>query len=293
MRKTLLFLFLLGTQSLFAQDDLMDLLNEETQDEARFEYAQATFKSTRIVNQQSVENVAKNELMFVIQHRFGLINEGIYTLYGLDESTIRFGLDYGINDRVMVGLGRSSFQKTYDGSIKIKLARQVKGTKTFPVSISYFGNASISTLRPAEGEPSLSNRQRMAYVNQLLIGRKISSKLSLQINPSMVHRNLVEEGQENDIWALGFGGRFKLSQRVSLNADYVYQFNNPEKGTLYYDMFALGLDIETGGHVFSLHITNSKGMMERYFIAETTGDIANGDLYFGFNINRTFHLGKN
>jgi len=132
----------------------------------------------------------------------------------------------------------------------------------------------------------------MAYVNQLLIGRKISPKLSLQLNPSMVHRNLVEDGQENDIWALGFGGRFKLSQRVSLNADYVYQFNNPEKGTLYYDMFALGLDIETGGHVFSLHITNSKGMMERYFIAETTGDISNGDLYFGFNINRTFHLGK-
>ena len=127
MRKTLLLLFLLLSQSLLAQDDLMDLLDEETQDEAPLEYAYATFKSTRIVNQQSVENVAKNELMFVIQHRFGLINDGIYTLYGLDESTIRFGLDYGINDRVMVGVGRSSFQKTYDGSIKIKLARQVKG----------------------------------------------------------------------------------------------------------------------------------------------------------------------
>lgn len=270
------------------------MLEEETQDEVQLEYAYATFKSTRIVNTQSIENVPKKDLLFVIQHRFGRINGGIYEFFGLDYSTIRFGLDYGISDRITVGIGRSSFQKTYDGSLKIKLARQVKGQKNFPVGISLFSQASLITLRVAEGDPDPTTQQRMAYVNELLIARKFTPSFSFQLTPAWVHRNLVmDEEQPNDIYALGAGGRLKISQRVSVNLDYMYQFNNPQKGSIYYDMVALGFDIETGGHVFSLHITNSHGMLDRYFIAETTGDISNGDLYFGFNINRVFHLGKN
>ncbi len=286
----LLFLFPLLS---FSQEDLLGMLEEESEKTAEPEYAYATFKATRIVNTQSIENVPKKDLLFVIQHRFGRINEGIYDLFGLDYSTIRFGFDYGITDRVTVGIGRSSYQKTYDGTLKLKLARQVKGAKNFPLSISWFFQASLVTLRTEEGEPEISTQQRMAYVNQILIARKFSPKFSFQLSPALVHRNLVmDEEQPNDIWALGAGGRFKLSQRVSLNVDYVYQFNNPQKGSVYYDMLAVGFDIETGGHVFSLHITNSHGMLDRYFIAETTGDITNGDLYFGFNINRVFHLGK-
>jgi Membrane bound beta barrel domain (DUF5777) len=267
-------------------------LEEETNDEVKIEYAYATFKATRIVNSQSIENVPKKDLLFVIQHRFGNINDGIYEFFGLDNPTIRFGLDYGINDRITIGVGRSSFQKTYDGYLKVKLTRQVKGEKNFPLGISFFSSASYLSLKPFESEGGLNTSQRMAYVNELLFARKFSSKFSFQLTPALVHRNYVTAPQPNDIWALGAGGRIKLTQRVSLNLDYVYQFNNPDKGTIYYDMISVGFDIETGGHVFSLHVTNSDGMTERYFIAETTGDILNGDLFFGFNISRVFHIGK-
>lgn len=273
-----------------AQDDLLQLLEEETADEETIDYTFATFKATRIINGQSVEMTSGGVLSFIIQHRFGKISDGIEEFFGLDQATIRFGLEYGISDRLNVAIGRNSFQKTYDGYLKFKLLRQSTGAKNFPFSMVLFSNIAINSSDFPEPDRKNYFTSRLSFTHQLLIARKFSKSFSLQLSPTLVHRNLVETNEEeNDIPALGIGGRMKLSSRVSLNAEYFYQFSeiNREKT---FDSFSVGLDIETGGHVFQLHFTNSKGMIERYFITETNEDFFKGDIFFGFNINRVFTI---
>ncbi|MDH3710579.1 MAG: DUF5777 family beta-barrel protein [Cyclobacteriaceae bacterium] len=274
----------------WAQDDLLQLLEEETANEETIDYTFATFKATRIINGQSVEMTSGGVLSFIIQHRFGKISDGIEEFFGLDQATIRFGLEYGISDRLNVAIGRSSFQKTYDGYLKFKLLRQSAGAKNFPFSMVLFSNIAINSSDFPEPDRKNYFTSRLSFTHQILIARKFSKSFSMQISPTLVHRNLVETNEEeNDIPALGIGGRIKLSSRVSLNAEYYYQFSeiNREKT---FDSFSVGLDIETGGHVFQLHFTNSKGMIERYFISETNEDFFKGDIFFGFNINRVFTI---
>jgi len=130
--------------SLQAQDDLFDLFADE---EPVTEYAYASFKAGRVVYGQSVDNPAEGNLIFLIQHNFGSLNLGAYELFGLDQATIRLGLEYGINDWLALGVGRSSWQKTYDGFVKAKLLRQSTGAKNMPVSVSYLGALALNSLR--------------------------------------------------------------------------------------------------------------------------------------------------
>lgn len=273
----------------FAQEDLLSILDEE--EEQQVEQAYATFKTTRIVNGQSVETNAGGVLNFIIGHRFGKINDGPYQFFGLDESTIRLGLEYGISDRIGIGIGRSSFQKTFDGSVKIKaLAQNTGGT---PVTVVIFSGIALNSLRWSDPERDNYYSSRLSYFHQLLIGRKFSSALSVQLTPTLIHRNLVPTMEDhNDVYALGAGARLKLTNRISLNGEYYYVFPGYNRPGLF-NSAAIGFDIETGGHIFQLHFTNSKGMVENYFIAETNGDLAKGDVYFGFNINRVFQIVKN
>lgn len=278
--------------SLMAQDDLMDLLEEETSDESETILTYATFKDTRVVNGQSVETTSGGELTFVIQHRFGKINDGWYEFFGLDQATIRFGLEYGITDRLNIGIGRSSYLKTYDGYIKYQILRQSSGKKTMPLTMAIYSNAAISATEWSEPERENYFSSRMTFATTLLIARKFSNAFSLQLTPSYVHRNLVETKEDqNDVFAIGIGGRVKISNRISINGEYFYQLpgTNADKT---YNSVALSVDIETGGHVFQIMATNSQGMIEQYFIANTTGDVLNGDIYFGFNISRVFNLKK-
>ena len=289
----LTFLVLLSVSRFgFAQDDLLDLLEAEEQKEPIVDYASATFKASRVINGQSVELTAKNELSFIIQHRFGKINEGFYGLFGLDQSTIRFGFEYGVFKWLNVGVGRSSFKKTFDSYIKMKLVRQHTGVRSFPLTIGTFSSVAASTL--TWDNPARPNyfTSRLTFTHQLLIARKINHTFSLQLSPSFVHRNYVETAeQNNDVYALGFAGRMKLTNRLAINAEYFYEFEGYKiSGT--FDAVALGIDLETGGHVFQIMITNSKGMIDPYFIAETTGDISKGELYLGFNISRVFSFSK-
>jgi hypothetical protein len=275
-----------------SQDDLLDLLEQETQSEETTEYAYATFKATRIINGQSVENTAGGNLNFIIAHRFGKINDGIYELFGLDNATIRLGLEYGITDWLNVGVGRSSFLKTVDAYGKWRLVRQSSGAKNFPFTASLFSNVAMNGMKWPEPDRENYFTSRLSFASQLLIARKFSNAFSFQLTPSYVHRNFVETKEDqNDVFAIGAGGRLKLTNRLSINAEYFYQLPgvNADK---FYNSIALGIDIETGGHVFQFHVTNSKGMVEQYFIANTTGDFLNGDIYFGFNINRVFTLKK-
>ncbi len=262
-----------------------DLMNEllETEDPV----VTSTFKTTRIINGHSIEQPAKGELDFRISHRFGKINSGSYELWGLDQATIHLSLEYSPLDFLTVGIGRSSYKKTFDGYTKFSLFKQQKGV---PVSISYLVSSEITTLKNELKDFQL--KHRVAYVHQILIARKFTRQFSLQITPSLIHKNLVEStNSDNSIWALGFGARYKLTNRLSVNAetyisDHVEIFNGPK----YYNPLSFGIDLETGGHVFQIMVTNAVPMREVGFITETTGNWGNGDIHLGFNISRTFNL---
>lgn len=285
-----LFLSLLFTFSASAQDDLMDILNKQSAPEIN--YASATFKSTRILNGHSVERMPSGQLDVRISHRFGRINSGLYEFFGLDQSNIHLSLEYGILDRLMVGIGRGSYEKTVDGFAKFTLFRQSSGARVMPVSVSLMSSIAVNTIKWAD--PSRTNyfSSRLSFVDQLLIARKINQRFSVQITPSFVHRNFVPtEMDPNDLWSLGAGGRIKLSNRISLNAEYFYIINSKTNMSQeIYDPLSVGFDIETGGHVFQLFFTNSVAMIEKGFIGETTGNLRKGDIHFGFNISRVFTL---
>lgn len=267
--------------------DLLEGLEEEPVD-----YATAAFKTTRIINGHSIENVAGGVLDFRISHRFGTLEQGFYDLFGLDVATMRLGFEYGIDDRLMVGLGRSTYEKSYDGFVKYKILRQQKGKKNIPLTLSYFGSTSINTLKWANPARENYFSSRLNYVHQFLIGRKFSSATSLQLTPSLVHRNLIPDNTvKHDVFALGIGGRQKLNKRVSVNAEYFYVFPN-QISDEFKNSLSLGFDIETGGHVFQLHFTNSTPQIEKGFITETRGDWLKKGIHFGFNISRVFTLRK-
>ncbi len=273
--------------SAYAQDDLMQMLEDNTEEET-YRVA-STFKGTRLINGQSIETRKKGTLEFIIFHRFGTLNSGIDNFYGLDDAFIRLGLDYALTDQLTVGIGRSSFQKVVDGFLKYQLISQRSGARPFPLSIVAYTNMNINTLDWANPGDNRTT-DRFSYTHQLLIARKFSEATSLQLMPTLVHRNRVPTAAEyNLIYALGIGGRQKLTQRVAFTFEYYHQFNN-ESPDNFQNGIAIGFDIETGGHVFQLHLTNARPTFERGFITETTGQLSEGDIHFGFNITRAFQL---
>lgn len=295
--KRLLYTLLIALSTvpaLRAQNEMDDLLNGGTDEP---DYAFATFKSFRIVNQHSIEHLKKKHLLFIISHRFDRIDKGFYDMFGLDQAQIRLGLDYGVTDWLQIGVGRSTFEKTYDGYAKVRLLRQSKGAKKMPVSLSLFGGTYINSLKDQlipgvpEGK-SIGFENRVSYATQIIIARKFNSWLSLQLTPAMVHRNYVQSAQDqNSVFALNAAARVKVSNRVAITGEYSYLPTGQIK-TTHYNAAALGVDIETGGHVFQLHLTNARPMIEKGFIAGTNDDIGEGGIYFGFNIVRTFSFDK-
>lgn len=289
---SLIFFFIINSSVIFAQDDLMDLLNEI--DVSEINFTTATFKSTRIMNGHSIEKMPPGQLDFRISHRFGRINSGAYEFFGLDQANIHFSLEYGILKWLMVGVGRGTYEKTFDGFSKIALLRQSSGAKVMPVSVSVLSSVALKSLRWPDETNTHYFSSRLSYVGQILIGRKINQAFSIQLSPSYVHRNLVAtELDPNDLWAIGAGGRMKLSKRISLNAEYFYLANHGKyMSQQVYNPLSIGFDVETGGHVFQLICTNSLAMIEKGFIGETTGSWGKGDIHFGFNISRVFTLNK-
>jgi hypothetical protein len=273
-----------------ASGDLMKMLDDSSAAKEHKEFTTATFKSTRIINGHSIENVGKGVLDFRISHRFGTLNQGVGNFFGLDNATTKLGFDYGITDWLMVGVGRSTYEKEYDGFLKVKVLRQREQGGS-PVSISYLAAMSCQSMSeqlPAGQTYFFTNR--LFYVHQALIARKFNKWLSLQIMPTYIHYNIVPTTAEpNDVLAAGIGGRIKLSNRIALTGEYYYTIPNYMlKG--YHNSLSVGIDIETGGHVFQLLFTNSTGISERTFVGQTTGDWGKGDIHFGFNISRVFTI---
>jgi hypothetical protein len=291
-RLSLAFLLSLASLGIFAQDDLMNLLNDSIKKEIN--YTTATFKSTRIMDGHSIESMPPGQLDVRISHRFGTLNSGGYNFFGLDQSNIHLGLEYGIFKWLMVGVGRGSFEKTFDGFAKFSLLKQSTGERVMPVSVSVLSSVALKSLKWPD--PTITNyfSSRLSYVWQILVARKFSQGFSFQLMPTYIHRNLVAtELDPNDLYALGAGGRLKLTKRISLNAEYYYVLNpKTYMSQQIYNPLSVGVDIETGGHVFQLFFSNSVGTIEKQFIGETTGQWKKGDIHFGFNISRVFTLKK-
>jgi len=290
-RRIFSFVFLAFSLPLQIWSQDMDKMLEEATGSST-EYVSATFKSTRIINGHSIERMPEGQLDFRISHRFGELNTGAYNLWGLDQANTHFSFDYGLTDWLMVGLGRGNYEKTYDGTLKFSVFRQSKGEKSMPFSISLFTSAAYNTLK-WDKEIPLKEWHRMSYVAQILVARKFSERFSLEINPTYVHRNLVATEQDpNDIWSMGGGLRFKITTRFAFNAEYYYIMSGRHdyQGLTTYNPLSFGVDIETGGHVFAIMLTNSLAMIEKGFIGETTGNWQDGGIHLGFNISRVFTL---
>jgi len=254
------------------------------------EYESQIFKSTRVVNGQSVEANDQGEMTFIISHRFGYLSQGAYELFGLDQSNMRMGLDYGLTNKLTIGAGRSSFQKTLDGFIKYKIIQQGKGENKTPVSITGLSAISINGLRFAEPERENFFTSRLSYAFQLLIARKFSDAFTWQLMPTLIHHNLVPTASiKHDVIAVGSATRWQISKMVSIQTEYYYVLPN-QIGAEKRNSLSLGVDIETKGHVFQLHVSNSFGMIENYYITETKGNWSKGDIGIGFNITRDFRI---
>ena len=283
-----IFIFFSFNSILFSQENLESFLNPVSENYS----ITSTFMSTRVINGHSIEMFAPGALDVRISHRFGALNTGFYELFGLDQATIRIGLEYGLSNNIMLGLGRSSYRKNYDGFFKYSILRQTKKEK-IPISLVYFSSFSIESIRKSqENYPFLG---RVSYCYQLLIASKLNQKLSIQLMPTFIHRNMVESSYFfNDIYLLGSALKYNITKSTSLNLEYYYRITEKDgfmkNQDEFYNSFSIGLDIETGGHVFQIHVTNSLPMYEVGFLTETSQNWSDGGVHFGFNISREFTL---
>jgi len=267
----------------WAQEDLLDRLDTLQTGE---EHEIAVFKALKIVNFESTKMVPKNHLYFVVSHRFGSIKSGIEDFFGLDQALTRLEFVHGLTDGINIGISRSSFERTYGGSLKLRLVRQA-GNRT-PFTLVLMNSLLLNGALDRANLPGLEFQHRLSYGLQALLSRKMGQSLSLELIPTFFHDNLVAlDGQDNSQYALGFGGRYKLSNRVSLNADYGIHLNRVENSP-FKNPLSVGIDIETGGHVFQLHFTNAQPMNVNNFLGQATGDWGRADVYFGFNLLRIF-----
>jgi hypothetical protein len=296
MKKLMPLFFSLLSLAAAAQDstNLDKLMEAETQQAPEPVVTQPVqiFRSTRVSNGHSTETLPAKVLDAKIQHRFGYINSGFNSFFGLDDANIRIGFDYGITSKLMVGFGRASFQKQYDCYLKYKILEQ-KSDNSMPLTLAVLGSAMVQGMSTPDGQTTKTRfRDRGFYAGQLLLARKFGKVLSLQLMPTMVHYNIVPlTSDPNDILSLGGAAGIRLSSRTSLVFEYYYNLPG-HKFANTKNALSIGFDIETAGHVFQLLLTNGNGIAERPFITETTGDFFDGDIRFGFNVSRLFEKGK-
>ena len=267
----------------FSQDDLLDEIDT---DSITTNYTTATFKALKIVNFESTKLVANKEFTLIVSHRFGSIENGFDSFFGLDDAVTRLNFVYGISENINIWVSRSSYQKIYEGSLKYRLLRQQDNG--FPFTIVGFNAILINTALDKDNLPKLEFKHRLGYTAQLLISRKINTNFSVELAPTFFHDNyVVVDDQDNSQFALGFGARYKLGKRWSLNADYGWHLNRASDSP-FKNPLSIGVDLETGGHVFQMHFTNAQPMNTNGFLGQATGDWSDGNIYFGFNLSRTF-----
>lgn len=281
--KNIFILIFLCPILIIAQDDLLDEIDTEIIDN---QFSIAAFKGLKIVNFESTKLVAKQELTLIVSHRFGSIENGLDSFFGLDDAVTRLNFVYGISDGFNIGLSRSSFQKIYQTSFKYRLFRQQDNG--FPFTIVGFNSILINTALEKDNLPKIEFKDRLGYTTQLLISRKVNTNFSYELAPTYFHDNYVQQNnQDNSQFALGLGARHKLTKRLSINADYGWHLNRA-KNSPFKNPLSIGIDLETGGHVFQMHFSNAQAMNTNGFLGQATGDWSDGNIYFGFNLSRVF-----
>ena len=288
MKFILLLIFsFISASNIFAQDS--SLIKDIEDSLPVTEKVTGAFKSTRVINAHSVEMLSRGDMDFRILHRFGFVSDGVKQLFGLDAASFRMSFDFGITDNLTLGVGRSTFRKELDGFVKQRIFQQTKGAKNIPFTLVIAAGYTVYTQEVLGSKPTVADRS--AYYVQLIAGRKFSQKFSLQLSPIFIHTNIpFVITDDRKIFAMGGGARFKVSKRTAITADYHYPFGQFDKN--YTNPLSLGVDIETGGHVFQLHFSNATGLNERAYITQTTGDFFKGDVRLGFNISRMFKVGR-
>ncbi|WP_445452596.1 DUF5777 family beta-barrel protein [Flavobacterium sp. 25HG05S-40] len=280
MKKKLLLLLLLPT-AIFAQEDLLKDVDTASSQKSKVESA---FKALKIVNIESTKMASKGDLYFIVAHRFGSLKDGFEGAYGLDNAVTQLKFVYGLNDWFTVSAARSEL--AYDFSGKYLLKSQE--TNGFPIAVAGFTSIGFNNTLKENSYPNMKFENRLIYVAQLLVSRKFNNKLSLELAPTFFHENFViDDNQDNSQFALGMGGRYKFAKRWSVNVDYAAHLNRSSSSP-FKDPLSIGVDLDTGGHVFQMHFSSSQGMHEAGFLGNTTGDWGKGDIFFGFNLLRVF-----
>lgn len=292
----LISIYFISSAVLVAQenDDLMNLLHENQP--KKKDYTTATFKTTRLTNFHTLETVGRRTLDFRIMHRFGDVNSGAYNAWGIDgPASIKITLEYSHDGRLMFGLGRSSFQKMIDGFIKYRLLRQTTDN-SMPLSVTVFSGAYHNGTKSAGmPQPLYDEINRLSYCTQMIIGRKFNEWFSAQIMPTFIHFNLVEKkSDKNDLFALAGGLRIRYTKRQAITLEYAWRASTytENQNKKYFDSFGVAWEIETGGHVFALHLTNSFGISETQFIPYSTSSWKDMGIRLGFNISRVFSFDR-
>jgi len=283
MKQFLTSIFLICSFILFSQEDLLSEIDTDSETPV---YASAVFKGLKVINFESTKLVAKGGFNFIVSHRFGTVKNGFQNLFGLDEAVTHLNFVYGISDNLNISASRNSNQKIYELATKFRLLKQQASKMPFTVVgyTSILANTALDT----DNLPKLEFKHRLSYVAQLLISRKINNELSLIVSPTFFHDNyVIDDFQDNSQYGVGFGGRYKLGTRWSLNMEYGVHLNRSDN-SLYTNPFSIGVDLETGGHVFQLHFTNSQSMNTNGVFGTSTGDWSDSDVYFGFNLARSF-----
>ena len=289
--KKLFVLLLLSLPVLKIMAQQKDLLDSLTENNKETQKVSGAFKSTRVINAHSTEMLGKGSLDVRILHRFGSVKLGIKQFYGLDIASMRLGFDYGITNDLMVGIGRSTFRKELDVFAKVRVLQQATGYKPIPVSLLLAIGATVWTEQSFDSVKPRFVDRTATYI-QLLIGRKFTRNLSFQFSPILVKSGrAVNSGSDQTVIAIGGGGRIKFTKRMAFTLDYHHPLGVMRPGNK--SPLSVGVDIETGGHVFQLHFSNTVGMNERAYITQTTNDFLKGDIRFGFNLSRMFHLSRN
>ena len=277
----------------FAQDNLLSEIDTVKTDTK----VVSAFKALKIVNIESTKLVGKGDFYLIVAHRFDYLNHGFDDFFGMDNANTQFKFAFGLKDWLMVQVSRSGFQETYESGVKYRLMKQDK--EGFPFAIVGFNSLAINTEMKKVNLPGVQFRDRLTYANQLLISRKFNDKLSLELAPSHFYENTVREvlDQNNQVilpnpqnksqFAIGMGGRYKFARRWSVNVDYAAHLNRARQ-SIYKNPLSVGVDLETGGHVFQLLFTNARAIHEAGYLGQTAGDWGKREIAFGFNLVRVF-----
>jgi hypothetical protein len=312
--KKIVMLLIVGSGLLInaaAQDSLQVTEEKQNTSAAKPKFTKATFKSTRIINMQSVEIVGKGTLQFMISHHFGyfwnkdlgkprLFQKNLGQLFGFNSGIAHtyLSLDYSPLNWANIGAAASGNSK-FEGWVKFKLLRQQTGKRNIPVTVDWFSLAAVDASPKVEGELTWN---RFNYMHQLLIARKFSDKISLQLMPTLIHFNIVPYGFNNSnyVFSLGAGGKYRLTKNKNVTFEYARQFNMYENlmdknGNIYQyvpDLLSIGLEFDTGGHLFQLYFGSTTSASNIDQLARNTSKIGDGKFALGFTINRGFNLNK-